>query len=104
MAWIAWLVRRRGQTTEAYFLGGRALPGWAVGFSLAGTAISSITFMALPADAFKTAWLRMLPNLVLPLGVLAGSLFFMRFYRDGTTTTAFAFLERRFGPSDRESG
>lgn len=104
MAWIAWLVRRRNQTTEAYFLGGRALPGWAIGFSLAGTAISSITFLALPADAFKTAWLRMLPNFVLPLGVLAGSHYFLRIYRDGRTTTAFEYLERRFGPSTRLYG
>jgi len=104
MAWIAWAVRRRSQTTEGYFVGGRAIPGWAVGFSIAGTAISSITFMALPADAFKTAWLRMLPNFVLPLGVLAGSLFFLRIYRDGRTTTAFEFLERRFGPSTRLYG
>jgi SSS family solute:Na+ symporter len=101
MAWIAWRVRARNRTTEAYFLGGRSMPGWAVGFSLAGTAISSITFLALPADAFKTAWLRMLPNFVLPLGVLAGSWFFLRFYRDGRTTTAFEFLETRFGPSTR---
>jgi SSS family solute:Na+ symporter len=104
MAWIAWLVRRRGRTTEGYFLGGRSLPGWAVGFSIAGTAISSITFMALPADAFKTTWFRMLPNFVLPLGVLAGSLFFLRIYRDGRTTTAFEFLERRFGASTRLYG
>jgi SSS family solute:Na+ symporter len=101
MAWIVWVVRRRSRTTEGYFVGGRVMPGWAVGFSIAGTAISSITFMALPADAFKTAWLRMLPNFVLPLGVLAGSLFFLRFYRDGRTTTAFEFLEKRFGPSTR---
>src|SRR5687768_8793553 len=104
MAWIAWLVRQRNQTTEAYFLGGRSMPGWAVGFSIAGTAVSSITFMALPADAFKTAWLRMLPNFVLPLGVLAGSWFFLRVYRDGCTTTAFEYLERRFGPSTRLYG
>lgn len=104
MAWIAWRVRQRTRTTEAYFLGGRAMPGWAVGFSLAGTAISSITFMALPADAFKTAWLRMLPNFVLPLGVLAASRFFLGFYRDGRTTTAFEFLEARFGPSTRLYG
>ncbi|PYQ49312.1 MAG: sodium:solute symporter [Acidobacteria bacterium] len=104
MTWIAWLVRRRSRTTEGYFLGSRAMPGWAVGFSIAGTAISSITFMALPADAFKTAWLRMLPNFVLPLGVLAGSLFFLGIYRDGRTTTAFEFLEARFGASTRLYG
>jgi len=104
MSWIAWAARRRARTTEGYFVGGRAMPGWAVGFSIAGTAISSITFMALPADAYKTAWLRMLPNFVLPLGVLAGSLFFLRIYRDGRTTTAFEFLEARFGPSTRLYG
>jgi solute:Na+ symporter, SSS family len=104
MAWIAWFVRRRARTTEGYFVGGRAMPGWAVGFSIAGTAISSITFMALPADAYKTAWLRMVPNFVLPLGVLAGSLFFLGIYRDGRTTTAFEFLEKRFGPSTRLYG
>jgi SSS family solute:Na+ symporter len=104
MAWIAWRVGQRDQTTEGYFLGGRSMPGWAVGFSIAGTAISSITFLALPADAFKTAWLRMLPNFVLPLGVLAGARFFLRFYRDGRTTTAFEFLESRFGPSTRLYG
>lgn len=103
-AWMTWLVRARSQTTEAYFLGGRAIPGWVVGFSIAGAAISSITFMALPADAYKTAWLRMLPNFVLPLGVLAGSLFFLPFYRDGRTTTAFEFLEARFGASTRLYG
>jgi len=104
MSWIAWAVRRRARTTEGYFVGGRAMPGWAVGFSIAGTAISSITFMALPADAYKTAWLRMVPNFVLPLGVLAGSLFFLGLYRDGRTTTAFEFLERRFGASTRLYG
>ena len=104
MGCIAWLVRRRSQTTEGYFLGSRAMPGWAVGFSIAGTAISSITFMALPADAFKTAWLRMLPNFMLPLGVLAGSRFFLPLYRDGRTTTAFEFLEARFGASTRLYG
>jgi SSS family solute:Na+ symporter len=104
MAWIAWAVRRRSRTTEGYFVGGRTMPGWAVGFSIAGTAISSITFMALPADAYKTAWLRMLPNFVLPLGVLAGSWYFLRIYRDGRTTTAFEFLETRFGPSTRLYG
>ncbi|HET7746722.1 MAG TPA: sodium/solute symporter [Vicinamibacteria bacterium] len=103
-AWIAWAVGQKSRTTEGYFLGGRSLPGWVVGFSIAGAAISSITFLALPADAFKTAWLRMLPNLVLPLGVLAGSRYFLHFYRDGRTTTAFEFLERRFGPSTRLYG
>lgn len=104
VAVIAWRARVGSATTEGYFLGGRSMPGWAVGFSLAGTSISSITFLALPADAFKTAWLRMLPNFMLPFGLLAASYYFIGFYRDGRTTTAFQYLERRFGPSTRLYG
>ena len=38
-----WSTKRIKQT-EDYFVGGRAMPGWAVGFSMLGTAISSVTF------------------------------------------------------------
>jgi len=61
---------RRNTSTEEYFLGGRQFAGWVVGLSLVGTSISSVTFLAYPADGFKTAWLRYLPNLMLPLAAL----------------------------------
>ena len=65
---------RRNVSTEEYFLGGRRFSGWVIGLSLVGTSISSITFLAYPGDAFKTAWLRFLPNLMLPVGVTSRSL------------------------------
>ena len=42
-------------STEDYFLGGRRFRGWVLVISLVGTSISSITFLAYPGDAFKTA-------------------------------------------------
>ena len=99
MAMMGPLFMSRNRTTEGYFLGDRSFPGWLVGFSMFATSISSITFMAYPADAFKTAWLRMLPNFMLPVAVLVASRFFLPFFRRGNITSAYEYLEGRFGPN-----
>lgn len=95
---------RRNQDTESYFLGGRSFKGWVVGISLVGTSISSITFLAYPGDAFKTAWLRYLPNLMLPVAVVVAAYLFLPFFRQRNATTAYEYLEYRFGPSLRVYG
>jgi SSS family solute:Na+ symporter len=91
----------RSKTTEGYFLGDRSFPGWLIGFSMFAASISSITFMAYPADAYKTAWLRMLPNFMLPVAVLMASRMFLPFFRRGRITSAYEYLEGRFGPNVR---
>lgn len=95
---------RRNSNTEEYFVGGRSFAGWVVGLSLVGTSISSVTFLAFPADAYKTAWLRFLPNLGLPVAVLFAAIFFLPIYRNLRMTSAYEYLEARFGPSIRVYG
>jgi SSS family solute:Na+ symporter len=90
---------RKNNSTDEYFLGGRSFPGWAVGLSLLGTAISSITFIAFPADTFKTTWIRFLPHMVFPIVVLLSSFLFLPFFRRGTISSAYGYLSARFGPS-----
>ena len=94
----------KNNTTEEYFLGGRRFSGWIIGLSLVGTSISSITFLAYPGDAFKTAWLRFLPNLMLPVAVFIAARYFLPFLRGNNSTTAYEYLETRFGPSIRVYG
>ena len=101
MAALGPLFASRAKTTEGYFLGDRSFPGWLIGFSMFATSISSVTFVAYPADAFKTAWYRMTPNLMLPLAVVIAAYFFLPFFRRTRITTAYEFLETRFGPYTR---
>ena len=101
MAAMGPLFARRNRTTEGYFLGDRSFPGWLTGVSMFATSISSITFMAYPGDAFRVSWLRMLPNFTLPLGVFMASVVFIPFFRRGHVTSAFEYLEGRFGPGIR---
>ena len=101
MAALGPIFERKGRTTEGYFLGDRSFPGWLLGFSMFAASISSITFMAYPADAYKTSWLRMLPNFMFPLGVLIAVRIYLPFFRRTKITSAYEYLEGRFGPNVR---
>jgi len=101
MAAMGPLFARKGKTTEGYFLGDRSFPGWLTGVSMFATSISSITFMAYPGDAFRVSWLRMWPNYTLPIGVFIASVIFIPFFRRGHITSAFEYLEGRYGPRTR---
>ncbi|MDR2673785.1 MAG: sodium/solute symporter [Opitutaceae bacterium] len=90
---------RRNKSTEQYFLAGKAFSGWVIGISFIGSIISSVTFLAIPADAFKTAWLRFIPNLAFPVITILAAFIFIPFYRRGTITSAYGYLAARFGSS-----
>lgn len=99
----SWFARRSG-TTERYFVGGRSYAGWIIGISLFGATISSITFVAYPADAFKTGYLRYVICVTLPLAAMIASRLFIPFFRRGKITSVFEYLEKRFGPRTRVYG
>jgi len=97
MVAIGWYFSRRNRSTDHYFLGGRNFPGWAIGLSFIGSTISSVTFIAYPADSFKTAWVRLLPNLAFPFIVTLAGLVFIPFFRSGKVQSAYHYLSLRFG-------
>lgn len=104
LLYMGWCFARRAKTTEQYFVAGRSYPGWLIGVSLFGAAISSITFVAYPADAYKTGYLRYVICIMLPVGVFIASRLFLPFFRRGKITSVFEYLEKRFGPGARVYG
>ena len=95
---------RKNTSTEGYFVGNRSYSGWVIGLSMIGTSISSITFLAYPADSFKTSWLRFLPNMVLPIVIITSAYLFLPFFKRNNIISAYEYLENRFGPSVRIYG
>jgi len=104
MAGIGVYFARKGKTTEAYFVGNRAFPGWAVGLSMFATSISSVTFLAFPGAAFTLDWRLVVPNLTLPIVTVAAIFVFIPFFRRAGVTSAYEYLEERFGPGLRLYG
>ena len=95
----------RGQrTTDDYFLAGRTIPGWAVGFSLVGTIISSVSFVALPGTAFSGGWRLWIPNLMALPVLLFVMAYIVPFYRRVVRMSSYEYLERRFGVGARLYG
>ena len=101
VASIGPIFARLNRSTESYFVGNRQFPAWLLGLAMFATSISSITVVAFPADAYKAAYLRWIPALMLPLGIYIGSKIFLPFYRRNKCTSAFEYLESRFGTGVR---
>ncbi|MCC6695658.1 MAG: sodium:solute symporter [Candidatus Hydrogenedentes bacterium] len=92
---------RQNKSTESFFVANRQFPAWLLGLAMFATMISSVTVVAYPADAYKAAYLRWIATLMLPFGVYIGWKFFLPFYRRNRCTSAFEYLEGRFGPGVR---
>ncbi|MCS6862856.1 MAG: hypothetical protein NZT92_21335, partial [Abditibacteriales bacterium] len=51
VAFGCWFVRR-SRSSEHFMAAGRSLPGWAVGLSIFGSYVSSISFLANPGKSY----------------------------------------------------
>jgi len=98
MLGLGFFFARRSKSTQDYFVASRSYKGWVIGVSMMSTTISSVTFLAFPAAAFALDWRMVVTNLVWPLGVLPAVFLFIPFFRRGRATTAFEYLEDRYGP------
>lgn len=97
MAGIGFYFSRKNTSTEEYFVGGRSFPGWIIGLGMVGTSISSVTFVAYPADSFMTSWIRYIPNLALPIVIVLAAFVFLPLFRRTKCVSAYEYLEVRFG-------
>ena len=95
---------KRATTTQAYFLADRSALGWVVGISFIGTSVSSLTFLAFPAAAYKGNWAGLVPFLVTPFVAIIADRVCLSIYRRVGIASGYEYLERRFGPFARLYG
>lgn len=92
----------RGEgSTEQFFLAGRKAPGWAVGLSIYGTQLSSISFIAIPAKVYSTDWVYLLIQISIVLVAFPVVLIYLPFFRRAPLVTAYEYLESRFNLATR---
>jgi SSS family solute:Na+ symporter len=88
---------RRNRSSSDFSTGSGSLPSWAVGFSIFATYLSSISFLALPGIAFSSNWNAFVLSLTLPFALIIAVKFFVPLYRSIGSTSAYSFLDKRFG-------
>jgi len=89
---------RKNKTASAFTLGNNTLPPWVITLSILATFVSSISYLALPGQAYLTNWNAFAFSLSLPLASIIAVKFFVPLYRSVNSPSAYTYLERRFGP------
>jgi SSS family transporter len=94
-------VGRRQKDAKDYFVADRAIPWWAVMFSIVASETSALTFISIPGLAYMTD----LGFLEIAMGYLLGRVVVAKVllprYYEGNLVTAYALLEKRFGLATR---
>ncbi|WP_259358791.1 sodium:solute symporter family protein [Brevibacterium sediminis] len=99
-----WFTKRASGGTEEFFKASGRIPAWAAGFSIYATTLSAITYMSTPEQAFLADWSYAAGNIAIFAIVPLLVLFYIPFFRKLDVTTAYEYLEERFGPSIRVLG
>src|SRR5512146_2329690 len=95
-------VGRRQRDSKDYFVADRAIPWWAVMFSIVASETSALTFISTPGLSYGNApgfgdlgFLQIVAGYIIGRVVVAGVL--LPRYFQGNLVTAYALLESRFG-------
>ncbi|GAA5224749.1 sodium:solute symporter [Membranihabitans marinus] len=88
---------KHNKSSEAYTTGRHNFPAWAVTMSIFATFVSSISYLALPGNAYQTNWNAFVFSLSLPIAALIAVKYFVPLYRKINSPSAYTFLEARFG-------
>jgi solute:Na+ symporter, SSS family len=91
------IISGRQRTTRDYFLGGKNMAWWAVGFSIVASETSTLTFISIPGLAFRSNFFFLQLVFGYFIGRLLVSLVFIPAYYAGDLETAYDFLGKRFG-------
>ncbi len=95
-----WVGRRQANAKD-YFVADRAIPWWAVMFSIVATETSALTFISIPGLAYTgdLGFLQVAAGYI--LGRIAVAYLLLPKYYQGEIVTAYALLEKRFGLATR---
>jgi len=92
---------RHTETTEDYFLAGRSLTWWLIGFSLFASNVSSSTLVGLSSAAFGSGISVYNYEWMASFVLIVFLVFFLPFYLKTSVYTMPEFLERRFDQRSR---
>jgi SSS family solute:Na+ symporter len=94
---VGFMFARRQNSLKSFFLAQGRVPAWAIGMSLLATLISSVTFLAYPAEGFTNNWILLVQGLMVPVVLLGTIWFIVPLYRKVIGLSTYEYFEKRFG-------
>jgi SSS family solute:Na+ symporter len=93
--------RQQQHNVKDYFLGGKTAPWWALAFSIVATETSTLTIIGTPAIAYagNMTFLQLIFGYIVGRALI--TILLLPGYFRGEYLTAYALIEKRFGPRMR---
>jgi solute:Na+ symporter, SSS family len=88
----------KNKSAASFTTGNKNIPTWVISMSIFATFVSSISYLALPGQAFQSNWNPFVFSLSLPFASYMAMKFFVPLYRSVNSPSAYTYLEQRFGP------
>ncbi|MDJ0918180.1 MAG: sodium/solute symporter [Woeseiaceae bacterium] len=98
---LGWVLSKRVETAEDFYLGRRTTPWWAIGISVIATYVSALSFLGGPAWAYSESLAVVAIHLNYPIVVFVVITFFLPFFFNSGVASIYDYMERRFGPTSR---
>ena len=94
---LSFFFYKKKRSAKSFILGHGNIPNWVVSMSIFATFVSSISYLALPGSSFNNNWNPFVFSLSIPLASIMAIKFFVPIYRRMKSTSAYSYLENRFG-------
>ncbi len=101
MLLMGFTIARRQKSTDDFFVGGRNMPAWAVGISILASLLSTITYLGMPGEMFRTGIGFLTRQLAVPVVLVVVWFLWIPFFMKLKLTSAYEYLEVRFNYATR---
>ncbi len=98
---LGFVLSKRVQTADHFFLGQRTTPWWAIGISVIATYVGALAFLGGPAWAYNEGFSVVFIHINYPIAIAITVTLFLPFFYASGTASIFDYLERRFGLTSR---
>ena len=98
---LGWVLSKKVDTAEDFYLGRRTTPWWAIGISVIATYVSALSFLGGPAWSYSESLAVIAIHLNYPIVVFVVITLFLPFFFNSGVASIYDYIERRFGPTSR---
>lgn len=98
---LGWVLSKRVETAEDFYLGRRTTPWWAIGISVIATYVSALSFLGGPAWSYAESLAVIAIHLNYPIVVFIVITLFLPFFFNSGVASIYEYMEKRFGAASR---
>lgn len=98
---LGWVLSKKVDTAEDFYLGRRTTPWWAIGISVIATYVSALSFLGGPAWSYTESLAVIAIHLNYPLVIFVVITVFLPFFFNSGVASIYDYMEQRFGPASR---